>query len=166
MFSETIDADGDALLASACGLGLEGLIAKHRDSPYRSGRLGHWLKVKCIQSDSFFIVGYESSTNALGGIGSLLLGAYSGDDIVYVGSVGTGFKEAQANKLRTLLDRLKRKRPPVEYAGARKNVVWAQPTIIAEIEYRAWTHEDKLRHASFKGLREVQDNATVFRIEG
>ena len=67
MFSETIDADGDALLASACGLGLEGIIAKHRDSPYRSGRLGDWLKVKCIQSDSFFIVGYEPSTNALAG---------------------------------------------------------------------------------------------------
>lgn len=165
MFSETIEADGDALLASACDLGLEGIIAKHRDSSYRSGRLGDWLKIKCIQSDSFFIVGYEPSTNALGGIGSLLLAAYSGDDIVYVGSVGTGIKEAQANKLRTLLDRLKRKRPPVEYAGARKNVVWVQPTIIAEIEYRAWTHEGKLRHASFKGVRDVQDNAEVYRLD-
>ncbi len=165
MFSETIEADGDALLSSACGFGLEGIIAKHRDSPYRSGRLGDWLKIKCIQSDSFFIVGYEPSTAALGGIGSLLLAAYRGDDIVYVGSVGTGFKEAQANKLRSVLDHLKRKRPPVEYAGVRKNVVWAQPTIIAEIEYRAWTHEGKLRHASFKGIRDVQDNAGVYRLD-
>lgn len=165
MFSETIEADADALLSSACGLGLEGIIAKHRDSPYRSGRMGDWLKIKCIQSDSFFIVGYEPSTAAIGGIGSLLLAAYRGDDLVYVGSVGTGFKEAQANKMRSVLDRLKRKRPHVEYAGARKNVVWAQPTIIAEIEYRAWTHEEKLRHASFKGIRDVQDNADVFRID-
>lgn len=58
LFSETIEADGDTLLASACELGLEGIIAKHRDSPYRSGRLGDWLKIKCIQSDSFFIIGY------------------------------------------------------------------------------------------------------------
>lgn len=165
MFSETIEADADALLASACGLGLEGIIAKHRDSPYRSGRTGDWLKIKCIQSDSFFIVGYEPSTAALGGIGSLLLAAYRGEDIVYVGSVGTGFKEAQANKLRSVLDRLKRKRSPVEYAGARKNVIWVQPTIITEIEYRAWTHEGKLRHPSFKGVRDVQDNADVFRID-
>lgn len=166
MFSETIEADGNTLLTSACSLGLEGIIAKQRDSSYRSGRFGDWLKIKCIQSDSFFIIGYEPSTNALGGIGSLLLAAYRGDNIVYVGSVGTGFNEVQASKLRALLDRLKRKRPPVEYAGVRKNVVWAQPTIIAEIEYRAWTHDDKLRHASFKGLRERQDNAAVFRIVG
>lgn len=165
MFSETIEADADALLASACGLGLEGIIAKHRDSAYRSGRTGDWLKIKCIQSDSFFIVGYEPSTAALGGIGSLLLAAYRGDDIVYVGSVGTGFKEAEANKLRSVLDRLKRKRSPVEYAGARKNVIWVQPTIITEIEYRAWTHEGKLRHASFKGIRDVQDNAEVYRLD-
>ncbi|NTE37636.1 non-homologous end-joining DNA ligase [Agrobacterium tumefaciens] len=165
MLSETIEADGDALLASACGLRLEGIIAKHRDSSYRSGRLGDWLKIKCIQSDSFFIVGYEPSSSAPGGIGSLLLAAYNGDDIVYVGSVGTGFKEAQANKLRAVLDRLKRKRPPVEYAGARKNVAWVQPTIIVEIEYRAWTHEGKLRHASFKGVRDVQDNAEVYRLD-
>lgn len=164
MFSETIEAEGDALLASACNFGLEGIIAKHRDSSYRSGRQGDWLKVKCVQSDSFFIIGYEPSTNALGGIGSLLLAAYRGDDIVYVGSVGTGFKEAQTKKLRALLDRLKCKRPPVVYTGARKNIVWAQPTLIAEVEYRARTLEGKLRHASYKGVRDVQDNAEVYRL--
>ncbi len=164
IFSETIEAEGDALLASACNFGLEGIIAKHRDSSYRSGRHGDWLKIKCVQSDSFFIVGYEPSTNALGGIGSLLLAAYCGDDIVYVGSVGTGFKEAHANKLRAVLDRLKCERPPVAYKGARMNVIWVQPTIIAEVEYRAWTHEGKLRHASFKGIRDMQDNAVVLQL--
>lgn len=165
LFSETIDADGEQLLAHACELGLEGIIAKHRDSPYRSGRTGDWLKIKCVQSDSFFIVGYEPSSSGLGGVGALLLAAYQGDEIVYVGSVGTGFSEAQAVQLRSTLDRLKRKRPPLVYEGARKNVVWAQPTIIAEIHYRGWTHDGKLRHASFKGVRDVQDNADVCRIE-
>jgi bifunctional non-homologous end joining protein LigD len=165
MFSETIEAEGDALLASACNFGLEGIIAKHRDSSYRSGRQGDWLKIKCVESDSFFIVGYEPSTNALDGIGSLLLAAYRGDDVVYVGSVGTGFKEAQTTKLRALLDRLTSKRPPVAYSGSRKNIVWVQPTLIAEIEYRAWTLEGKLRHASYKGVRDVQDNAEVYRLD-
>lgn len=63
------------------------------------------------------------------------------------------------------LDRLKRKRPSVVDDESRKNVVWVQPTIIAEIHYRGWTHEGKLRHASFKGVRDVQDNADVYRIE-
>jgi bifunctional non-homologous end joining protein LigD len=63
-----------------------------------------------------------------------------------------------------MLDRLKRKTPPVAYSGKRKNLVWAQPTLIAEIEYRAWTHDDKLRHAPYKGLREVQDNAAIYTL--
>lgn len=50
------------------------------------------------------------------------------------------------------------------YMRARKNVVWAKPTIIAEIPYRGWTHDGKLRHASFKGVREVQDNAAIYQL--
>lgn len=63
-----------------------------------------------------------------------------------------------------MLDRLKRKTPPLSYSGKRKDLVWAQPTLIAEIEYRAWTHDGKLRHASYKE-RELQDNAAVHEIE-
>jgi bifunctional non-homologous end joining protein LigD len=111
------------------------------------------------------IIGYEHSMSAHGGIGGLMLAARKGNDLVYVGSVGTGFKERDALQLRKLLDRLKRKKTPVTYAGKRKDLVWAQPTLIAEIEYRAWTHDGKLRHASYKGLREVQDNAAVYELD-
>lgn len=162
--SEEIDGDGDQLLALACEHGLEGIIAKDRDSTYRSGRLGDWLKIKCVQSESFFIVGWERSTVARGQIGALLLAAYDGADLVYVGSVGTGFKERDAVQLRELMDKLKTKRAPVQYDGRRKDLTWIEPTLIAEIEYRAWTHDGKLRHASYKGLREVQDNAAVYRL--
>lgn len=160
--SQEVEADGAALLAAACEHGLEGIIAKHRDSAYRSGRLGDWLKVKCIQSDSFVIVGYEPSTAARGGIGSLLLAAYQGGAFVYIGSVGTGFKERDALELRRMLDTLKTRRAPV--AVDKKGVVFVQPTLIAEIEYRAWTDDGKLRHASYKGLRELQDNAAIYKL--
>lgn len=160
--SQEVEADGEALLAAACEHGLEGIIAKHRDGAYRSGRLGDWLKIKCIQSDSFVVIGYEPSASTRGGVGSLLLAAYQGDALVYVGSVGTGFKESDATELRQMLDRLKTKRPPV--AVDKKGVVFAQPTLIAEIEYRAWTDDGKLRHASYKGLRDVQDNAAIYRM--
>ncbi|MGR9441713.1 non-homologous end-joining DNA ligase [Rhizobium leguminosarum] len=162
--SEEVDADGEALLRVACQHGLEGIIAKDRDSAYRSGRLGEWVKIKCIQSDSFFIVGYELSVAARGRIGSLLLAARKGDDLVYVGSVGTGFKESEAWKLRGMMDRIKRKTAPIAYAGGRNDLVWLQPTLIAEIEYRAWTSDGKLRHASYKGLRDRQDNAVVYEV--
>ncbi|MHC2456232.1 ATP-dependent DNA ligase [Rhizobium leguminosarum] len=162
--SAEVEADGDALLRIACEHGLEGIIAKRRDAPYRSGRLRDWVKIKCVQSDSFAIVGYEISMAARGHIGALLLAARKGDELVYVGSVGTGFKDSEAWKLRGMMDRIKRKTPPVDYAGRRKALVWRQPTLIAEIEYRAWTHDGKLRHASYKGLRQLQDSAAVFEV--
>lgn len=161
--SEEIEADGEQLLASACQHGLEGIIAKRRDAPYRSGRLGDWLKIKCIQSDGFAIVGYEKSTSSFGGIGRLLLAARKGDELVYVGGVGTGFNERSATELRRQMDKLVIAKPAVD-TGRKRNAVFIDPKLVAEIEYRAWTHDGKLRHASYKGLREVQDNAAVYEV--
>ena len=158
--SEEVDIDADELLAEACRDGLEGIIAKHRGRPYRSGRSGDWLKIKCVQSESFMIVGYEQSEAARSGIGSLLLAGRKGHDWVHVGSVGSGFNGRDAEYLRKTLDKLKTSRPVVPLKG--KRYVFALPTLIAEIEFRGWTDEGNLRHASYKGLREVQDNAAVF----
>jgi bifunctional non-homologous end joining protein LigD len=161
--SEEIDHDPAGLLEHVCRLGLEGIIGKDRTKPYRSGRTGDWIKLKCAQSEAFFIVGYEPSTS--GAFSSLLLAAYRGSALEYVGSVGTGFKASAARDLRAMMDKLtwKRKAPPVPYQGKRK-AVWLQPTLIAEIDYRAWTSDGKLRHASYKGLRERQDNADVYQL--
>ncbi|MBY5431012.1 non-homologous end-joining DNA ligase [Rhizobium leguminosarum] len=163
--SEVIDADAVTLLEHACQFGLEGIVGKSWDSAYRSGRTGDWIKCKCVQSEAFVIVGYEPSASLTGAFASLLMAAYSGDKLEYVGSVGTGFKQSQMTNLRATLDKLawKRKRPPVDYDGTRK-VVWVQPTLIAEVEFRAWTSDQKLRHPSYKGLRDRQDNADVYRI--
>jgi bifunctional non-homologous end joining protein LigD len=158
--SEEVGGDGTKLLENACAIGLEGIIAKHRDSTYRSGRTGDWLKIKCVQSESFMVVGYEQSASTRSGIGSLLLAGRKGHDWVYAGSVGTGFNTKGAEYLRKTLDKLKTKQPVVALRG--KNLVFAQPTLIAEIEFRGWTNDGNLRHASYKGLREVQDNAAVF----
>lgn len=161
--SEEIEADGDQLLASACELGLEGIIAKRLDAPYSSGRLGDWVKIKCIQSDSFVIVGYERSTVARAGIGRLLLAARKGKKLVYVGGVGTGFNERNAYELREKLDGLVTSAPAA--VVDRKGAIFVKPKLIAEIEYRAWTDDAKLRHASYKGLREVQDEAVVYEVQ-
>ncbi len=165
-FSQDFDGDPDEFFAVSCQHGLEGIIAKDRSSSYRSGRLGDWLKIKCIQSDAFVIVGYEPPKGAFGGFGSLLLAARKGGNLVYVGSVGTGFKERDAIRLRSMMDKLpwREKSPPVPYGGKRQ-VVWQQPTLIAEIEYRGWTADNKLRHSSYKGLWELQDDATIYDLD-
>ena len=99
--------------------------------------------------------------------GIAALAAYSGEGLVHVGNVGTGFKKAEAINLRKLLDKLrwKQKRPPVDDVG-NSDVVWVHPTLIAEIEFRAWTADGKLRHAAYKGLLERQDNADVYQLGG
>jgi bifunctional non-homologous end joining protein LigD len=162
--SEEIEADGETLLRIACEHGLEGIIAKDRNSTYRSGRYGDWLKIKCIQSDGFAIVGYQRSSAAFGNIGALLLAARKGGELVYVGSVGTGFKADEAMKLRAMMDKVKATKPAVKYSGGRKNLIWLKPKLVAEIDYRSWSHDGKLRHASYKGLREEQDMAEIYEL--
>ncbi|MGO4741561.1 non-homologous end-joining DNA ligase [Bosea sp. 2KB_26] len=162
-FSEDVDADGDEFLAVACELGLEGIIAKRRDAPYRSGRGGEWRKIKCIQSEGFFIIGYEPSASALGGIGRLLLAAWKNNRLTYVGGVGTGFTDRSATALRKQLDALQIDKPALKLA--RKGVRWVSPSLVAEIDFRGWTTDQKLRHASYKVLRDVADAANVFRLD-
>ncbi len=163
--SEELDADPALLLEHARHLGLEGIIGKHREQPYRSGRTGDWVKVKCIESEAFFIIGYQPSATSPNGFASLALAAYRHSALVYVGNVGTGFKDAEASPLRAMMDRLKwrQKKPPVDQVDE-SGIVWVQPALIAEIEFRAWTDSGKLRQAAYKGLRELQDNADVFRL--
>lgn len=162
--SEEIEADGETLLRIACEHGLEGIIAKDRNSIYRGGRGGEWLKIKCVQSDGFVIVGYQKSSSAFGNIGALLLAARKEGQLVYVGSVGTGFKADQAMELRATMDKIKATQPAVKYSGGRKGIVWIKPKLVAEIEYRAWTHDGKLRHPSYKGLREEQDDVAIYEL--
>jgi bifunctional non-homologous end joining protein LigD len=71
---------------------------------------------------------------AFGNIGALLLAAREGDELVYVGSVGTGFKADEAMKLRATMDKIKADKPAVKYPGGRKNLTWIKPKLVAEIE--------------------------------
>ncbi|NKL63317.1 non-homologous end-joining DNA ligase [Rhizobium leguminosarum] len=161
--SQEIETDDpDALLATACSHDLEGIICKDRTAPYRSGRGGDWVKVKCVQSEGFLVIGFEPSVAAHGGIGRLLLAARRGDDLVYVGGVGTGFNGRNAPPLRKAMDALRTTKAPVPLK--RKDAVWLRPELVAEVEFRAWTDDGKLRHASYKGLREAADASDVYEL--
>ncbi|MEY9098915.1 bifunctional non-homologous end joining protein LigD [Sinorhizobium fredii] len=160
--SEEIDAAGDEFFRIACERGLEGIVAKRRDKAYHSGRRPDWLKIKCVRRDSFVIVGYEPSTSP-GAIGRLLLAARKGEGLVYVGGCGTGWTYQESVKLRELLDAIVTDAPAV--ALRRRGAVFTRPALVAEVEYRAWTQDGKLRHPSFKGIREIDDDATVFSLD-
>lgn len=160
-FSEEVHADGAEFFRAACELGLEGIIAKRRDKPYHSGRRPEWLKIKCARRDWFVIVGYEPSTMP-GAIGRLLLAARKGDDLVYVGGCGTGWNNKESVALRELLNAIPAEKPPVGLK--RKGAVFARPLLVADVEYRAWTQDGKLRHPSFKGVREMEGPFDVYEI--
>ena len=162
--SEEIDSDGEAMLRHACAHGLEGIIAKNKHGPYRSGRTGDWLKIKCVNSESFAVIGYEPSDKVRGSIASLLLAVRRGDQLVYAGNVGTGFSAKLARDLRIQLDGMRIEKPAVPLKG--KNLVFVEPTLVAEVNFSAWTHDGHLRHPSFKGIRQVEDHADVLDLSG
>jgi len=157
--SEEVQADGDAFFRVACEHGLEGIIAKHIEKPYRSGRGEWWQKITCKRRDSFVVVGFEPST-VPGHIGRLLLAARKDSELVYVGGCGTGWSHDLSRELRNLLESIVTKKPAVSLR--RKNAVFVEPVLVAEVEYRTWTDDGKLRHPSFKGINELEEESEVY----
>jgi bifunctional non-homologous end joining protein LigD len=156
-FSEHLAGDGPTMFEHACRLGLEGIVSKRGDLPYRRGRGDHWLKVKAVQRQEFIILGYIPSTAAKGLVGALLMGYFERGTLYYAGRVGTGYSSAQAKALRDALEEIAAPKPKLGNdlpEGAEKGVRWAEPRLVCEVEYRAWTADKLIRQASFKGLRE------------
>jgi bifunctional non-homologous end joining protein LigD len=169
-FSESFD-DGVALLEAAERQGLEGIMAKRRDSRYFEGRRSRdWLKVKGHGRQEFVIAGYtRGQGRRAGSLGSLILAAYRGDELVYVGNCGTGFTDDEIDRLLAKLRKLERPNPPFaevpEMPKVRKgDITWVEPKLVCEVEYVEWTHDGRLRAPSYQGLREDKDPQDV-RIE-
>ena len=165
-YSEHMQGDAAAILANACKLGLEGIISKRLDKPYRSGSHAGWVKSKCVQSDEFVIAGYLNSTAIKDAVGALVLGVYEKKQLVYAGRVGTGFDRKTARELWQLLQPLKSSASPFSQslsALQTKSVNWVQPKCVAQIEYRAWTSDGLLRHAAFIALRDDKPASQVSR---
>ncbi|HYD77765.1 DNA ligase D [Ramlibacter sp.] len=154
-FSEEFQAAPQDLLASACQLGLEGLIAKRRDSAYVGRRSSDWLKLKCARRQEFVIGGWTDPKGARTGIGSLLLGVHDDDRrLRYAGNVGTGFNERTLRELRRQLDAIASTRNPFEAgSGWPRGAHWVAPDLVAEVSFGEWTRDGKIRHSVFHGLR-------------
>lgn len=164
-FSEDVIADGEVFFRLACSMDLEGIIAKRRDSPYRSGRGGEWVKIKCVQTQRFAIIGYRPGKRAVGGIAKLFLGAVLDDQLAYVGSVGTGFSEKAAAHLLPYLRSIETDQPPI--ATIEKGLAkWVMPELVCEIEFRGWTSGGLVRHPSYKGLRHGELPCRLIEIPG
>ncbi|MFL6055845.1 MAG: DNA polymerase LigD, partial [Actinoallomurus sp.] len=138
--------------------GLEGLIAKRLDSPYRPGRrVEFWRKIKNFRTQDVVIGGWKAGQGRReGGVGSLLLGVYEDVGLRFVGHVGTGFTDAALDDLHKILTPLERSTSPYaaevprEYA---RKARWVEPWLVGEVEFARWTLDGMLLHASWRGLR-------------
>ncbi len=141
-------------LARARERGWEGVVAKRRGSAYQGGRSRGWLKVKVAAGQEFAIVGYTPIATGASAIGALLVAFRDGRRYVYAGKVGTGYTEAVRRDLYRRLERDRVAAPPVSGAPRVKGARWVEPRLVAEVSFAEWTGDGKLRHPSFKGLRD------------
>ncbi|HYF43420.1 MAG TPA: DNA ligase D [Ramlibacter sp.] len=164
-FSAVFEARPEDVVASACKLGLEGVIAKRRGSPYVNRRSGDWLKLKCSQRQEFVIGGYTDPKGSRTGIGSLLLGVH--DDagkLQYAGNVGTGFNEQTLRDLRQRLDAIPAPASPfAPNAEIPKKAHWVRPELMAEVSFGEWTRDGRIRHSVFHGLRSDKPAKAITR---
>jgi bifunctional non-homologous end joining protein LigD len=169
--SETFE-DGKALLEAAKQQQLEGIIAKRLDSRYLPGRRTRdWLKIKTHQEQELVVAGYTKGTGRrASSFGSLVLGYYVGNELIYAGNVGTGFNSKEIEKLLDRLRPLRRDTPPFREAPKmpkvrKSDVVWVEPELVVQVEFAEWTHDGRLRAPSYKGIREDKSAEEVRREE-
>jgi bifunctional non-homologous end joining protein LigD len=136
---------------------LEGLVAKDLTSPYEERRSRAWLKVKVHQEEEFVIAGYTAPQGSRQHIGALLLGAYAGDDLHFVGKVGTGFTEQSLAELYRMFQTIARSTTAFVNPPREKGVTWTAPKLVAQIAFAEWTRDRKLRQPVFLGLRDDKD---------
>lgn len=168
-YSSHFGETGAMVLRHACRLSLEGIISKEADAPYRSGRGKTWIKSKCSARQEFVVAGYVPSTTSDKLVGSLALGVFDDGKLDYVGRVGTGFSATLAADLRTRLEEMRIDRSPFAgklTADEARGLRFVRPELVAEVEFRAWTADGLLRHASFRGLREDKPATDVVREGG
>ena len=155
-YLEHFARDGLALYEQVQRLGLEGIVAKRADAPYRPGRGPAWLKIRTRRTDDFVIVGLTKPKGTRGGFGALYLAQFVDGELVFSGSAGTGFSDKQLADLRARLEKLKRDTPPCTGPiPNEKGVTWVEPRLVCEVEYTERTHDGLLRQPVF--LRERTD---------
>ena len=162
--SDHVIGQGPAFFAQAARMGLEGIVSKQRNAPYRSGRSRSWLKMKCSQRQELVVVGFTDPKGSRTLLGALLLATYSGGALVYRGRVGTGFSERSLRDLHRRLVPLCDRQPVLMHPPTgpeARGVHWVKPELVAEVTFSGFTRDGLLRHAIFLGLREDKSASDV-----
>ncbi len=164
-YSDHYEKQGKALFEMARAKGLEGILAKKRDSIYQERRSTDWLKIKITHRLEAVIGGYTEPEGSRAHFGSIVLGLYDKQGrLIHVGQAGSGFDQKSLDEIWKLLKKRETKKNPFygEVEALRK-LTWVKPELVAEIEYAEWTggasggSGPKLRAPVFLGLRDDKD---------
>ncbi|OPY65501.1 MAG: putative DNA ligase-like protein [Syntrophorhabdaceae bacterium PtaU1.Bin034] len=166
-FSDHVESEGLSLFEQARKHDVEGIIAKDGQSPYRTGqRSRDWLKIKTHHTQEAVIGGFTEPRGGRKGFGSLVLGVYENEKLVYIGHTGGGFTDEQLQSLHRQLDPLEvGKSPFVPPPKTNTPVTWVAPKLVCEVRFAGWTDEGFMRQPVFLGLREDIDPREARREE-
>ena len=155
---------GEEMFAEACRKGLEGIIAKRADSPYRATRSSDWRKLKCHAEQELVIGGYTAPQGSRTDFGALLVGYWEDGKLSYAGKVGTGFDHDTLRDLGRRLRELERADPPFAHVHPiPRGTHWVEPELVGQIAFTEWTRDGRLRHPRFLGLRDDKPARDVVR---
>ena len=166
VYSDHIEGNGAAMLEMAREKGLEGIIGKRGDRPYRSGRGEAWVKVKVAHRQEFVVLGYRPSEKARA-FSSLILGVREGKTLRYAGRVGSGFSQATLAELSAIFQESGVKTPPAMDIPREilREAEWVKPTLVVEIAFNGWTRDNQIRQGHFMGVRSDKPADEVIREE-
>lgn len=177
-FSPALKAASTTLIAEMKARGLEGLIAKRRDSKYEYGRRsGAWVKFKWTAEQEFVIGGFTPPQGARPHFGAILVGYYQGSRLIFAGKVGTGFNQRMLDSLYARFRKLIH--PDCPFANLPERLVgsgakglgasemrkctWLRPELVCQVRFAEWTRDHHLRQPAFLGLREDRNPKEVTR---
>ncbi len=155
-FSDHIVMEGNLFYKVVRDKGLEGIIAKYSRSIYEAGRRSRqWLKVKAQITQDGVIAGFTEPGGSRQFFGALVLGAYEGGELTYIGHVGTGFSAKDLKEIRESLEPLIQKECPfAKEPGTNTPVTWVKPEMACEVSLSGWTEDNVMRQPVFLRIRE------------
>jgi bifunctional non-homologous end joining protein LigD len=170
--SEAFELPPRQMFEAACQMGLEGVMAKRRDSPYTSGRTQTWLKLKSSLRQEFVVVCFTDRSGSRGEVGGLLLAYHEGGKLRYAGNVGTGWDSKTGQELHARLVKLEVDKPMLDASSVKpgrwsKRAAgterWVKPELVAEVSFAEWTPDGHVRAPTYKGLRDDKPPGAITR---
>lgn len=153
-YSDHIEEKGKAFFQKVKKKGLEGIIAKRKESPYRSRRSSDWIKIKTHMRQEVVIGGFTEPKGSRQKFGALLIGVYENEKLIYTGHVGTGFDAKLLTDIyRQMQTRITSKCPFQEKPRTHAPATWIKPELVCEVAFAEWTQDGRMRQPVFKGMR-------------